>query len=207
MTKRLIINYFMSPRTQSQWEEIRNKSRGKIIDAATELFAEYGFNAISINDIAKKAGISKGLIYNYFNSKDDLLDSIIFKAFKEFDELFKILNNNTDQPLESLYKILEMTMHSVKNKPQFWKLITGLSYKKQIRDRYASQINERKKKYIKYGSELLNNMNVKNPLSEFLFIGAIIDGISLHILEEPENYPIEMMLEVFKQKMKILYKH
>ena len=195
----------MSPRTESQWKEIRERSIEKILDAATELFSENGYNATSISDISKKAGISKGLVYNYFKSKDELLDAIIFKSFEEFDRLYDILSSDAENPLAALYRVLEETMYSVKKKPQFWKLITGLSYKKQIRERYSSQINERKSKYIELGTFLLNKMKVKDPLMDFLFIGAIIDGISLHILEEPEQYPVEEMIEVFKEKMKILY--
>ncbi len=195
----------MSPRTESQWEEIRERSKEKILDAATELFSENGYNATSISDIAKKAGISKGLVYNYFKSKEDLLDAIIFKSFEEFDRLYDILSSDTENPLEGLYKVLEETMNSVKQKPQFWKLITGLSYKKQIRERYSNQINERKSKYVELGIILLNKMKVKDPLMDFLFIAAIIDGISLHILEEPDQYPIEQMIQIFKEKMEKLY--
>ncbi|HEB61687.1 MAG TPA: TetR/AcrR family transcriptional regulator, partial [Bacteroidetes bacterium] len=134
----------MSPRTESQWEKIRSKSREKILNAATELFAENGFNATSISDIAKKAGISKGLVYNYFKSKEELLDDIVFSAFNEFDDFFETLSKNQNDPLESLYRVLEVTFKSLKEKPQFWKLITGLSFKQNIRERYAKQIAHRK---------------------------------------------------------------
>jgi len=56
----------MAPRTTKQFEAIRGKSREKIILAAIELFSAQTYHNTSVADISKKAGISKGLIYNYF---------------------------------------------------------------------------------------------------------------------------------------------
>jgi AcrR family transcriptional regulator len=47
--------------------------RNQILDAAAEVFAEKGFHRTTTKDIAGKAGIAEGTIYNYFDSKDDLL--------------------------------------------------------------------------------------------------------------------------------------
>ncbi|PLX21155.1 MAG: hypothetical protein C0599_08290 [Salinivirgaceae bacterium] len=48
----------------------------KIVDAAITLFGENGFHNTSISQIAKNAGVSKGLMYNYFESKEELLKYI-----------------------------------------------------------------------------------------------------------------------------------
>jgi TetR/AcrR family fatty acid metabolism transcriptional regulator len=47
--------------------------RGQILDAAAAVFAEKGFHRATTKDIAAEAGIAEGTIYNYFDSKDDLL--------------------------------------------------------------------------------------------------------------------------------------
>lgn len=57
----------MSPKTPEQNKEIREKTRQQIIDAAFEQFASEGFSKTSVAAVAKKAGVSKGLIYHYFN--------------------------------------------------------------------------------------------------------------------------------------------
>ncbi len=63
----------MSPRTQEQFEEMRESRRQQIMDAALELFAQEGYSHCSISQLAGHAGISKGLMYNYFESKEALL--------------------------------------------------------------------------------------------------------------------------------------
>ena len=47
------------------------------MDAALELFVTYGYQGTTISQIAKKASVSKGLLYNYFKSKEELLHEII----------------------------------------------------------------------------------------------------------------------------------
>ncbi len=48
----------------------------RLIDAATALFAERGFEATSVQDVVTAAGVTKGAMYHYFTSKDDLLYEI-----------------------------------------------------------------------------------------------------------------------------------
>ena len=67
----------MSPRTKEQFAEMREQKSQLISEKALELFAEHGYEATSISMIAKEAGVSKGLIYNYFSSKEEILKEII----------------------------------------------------------------------------------------------------------------------------------
>jgi AcrR family transcriptional regulator len=59
----------MSPRTQAQFTEMRETRRLQIMEAALELFATDGYGHCTISRLAAHAGISKGLMYNYFSSK------------------------------------------------------------------------------------------------------------------------------------------
>ena len=72
----------MSPRTPKQFEEIREEKKTLIMDVALEHFANEGYHNTTINHIAKHAGISKGLMYNYFESKEELLAEIINRSMR-----------------------------------------------------------------------------------------------------------------------------
>jgi AcrR family transcriptional regulator len=54
-------------------QQLVEARRDQILGAATEVFAEKGFHQSTTKDIASRAGIAEGTIYNYFDSKDDLL--------------------------------------------------------------------------------------------------------------------------------------
>lgn len=59
------------PRTPAENERIRQATREQILKAAMDLFFTKGYHATSIEDIAKQAQISKGLLYHYFKGKCD----------------------------------------------------------------------------------------------------------------------------------------
>ncbi len=112
----------MSPRSPVQFEEMREEKKTLIMDVALEHFSDVGFHATTINHIARHAGISKGLMYNYFKSKEDLLAAIINRSLAEI-----CLNFNPDHDSQLSGEEFELFIRKVFNlfreKRQFWKLL------------------------------------------------------------------------------------
>jgi AcrR family transcriptional regulator len=76
----------MSPRP-----DVSEERRYQILDAASEVFAERGVHQSRMDDIVKKSGLSKGTLYWYFKSKDEILIAIFERMFdREFRELERI---------------------------------------------------------------------------------------------------------------------
>ena len=67
---------------------MRETRREQIMKAALELFAQEGYTNCSISRLASHAGISKGLMYNYFESKEALLIAIIEEGMSDFINYF-----------------------------------------------------------------------------------------------------------------------
>jgi AcrR family transcriptional regulator len=67
----------------------REKKTKLILDVAIRLFAEKGFAATTMDDVAKTGGISKGLSYFYFKNKEDLYMAVTKKAFDELKVIFR----------------------------------------------------------------------------------------------------------------------
>lgn len=57
--------------------------RALILDAATHVFAEHGFFAAQVADVARRAGIAAGTVYLYFRSKDDILISLFDRTMQD----------------------------------------------------------------------------------------------------------------------------
>lgn len=70
--------------------------RDQILDAFHELLINDNIHHISVSDIAKQAGISKGSIYYYFSSKDEILDALIERIYADAVALAKELISQTD---------------------------------------------------------------------------------------------------------------
>lgn len=82
--------------------ELIEKRRGQIVAAATKLFGNRGFYNTTIKDIAKLAGISPGLVYQYFREKDDVLLLVLLNVVEGYArEVPEALVGVTD-PLERL---------------------------------------------------------------------------------------------------------
>jgi len=64
-------------RTEPRWERRKEARPQELMDAALALFAEKGFAATRLDDVAHKAGVSKGTLYLYFDSKDELFKAVV----------------------------------------------------------------------------------------------------------------------------------
>ena len=100
------------PRSTEQFEKIREQKKKLIMETALELFAKKGFDATSMSQVAQKAGISKGLAYNYFKSKQEILDSIIKTGF---DSVYAHFDQNYDGVLtdSEFYYFIRETFRTV----------------------------------------------------------------------------------------------
>ncbi|MFK7811027.1 MAG: TetR/AcrR family transcriptional regulator [Maribacter sp.] len=94
----------------------------KILEKATDMFLNYGFKSVTMDDIASKMGISKKTIYANFANKTNLIEDSTM-------HLFHIISNGIDQicdleknPIEELYEIKKFVMMNLKNEkssPQY----------------------------------------------------------------------------------------
>ncbi|MBL8515950.1 MAG: TetR/AcrR family transcriptional regulator [Betaproteobacteria bacterium] len=64
-----------------RWERRKEARPSELMDAALELFVEKGFAATRLDDVAKRAGVSKGTLYLYFDSKEDLLKAVVREGY------------------------------------------------------------------------------------------------------------------------------
>lgn len=69
-------------------EEEKERRRAEIVDAAEHLYAEVGWDAVTMENVAKTARLSRALIYVYFRDKEDLLHAITERALVELRERF-----------------------------------------------------------------------------------------------------------------------
>jgi AcrR family transcriptional regulator len=113
------------PRSKEQFQEMRENSKKIILNTALKLFSTNGFHATTINKIAKEAGIATGLVYNYFDSKEMLLDEIVRSSVGEFNA---ILYARTSEILKTnnLVALIEIMIDTIKSNITSWKLFVNI---------------------------------------------------------------------------------
>lgn len=92
----------------SKEPEVRKQ---EIIDVAMKVFAEKGYEATTMKDIAKEAGVVAGLCYHYFQNKHELYQTAVTQYAKECSKAFVSVFSRTEQPLEECLGCLEKLMH------------------------------------------------------------------------------------------------
>lgn len=99
----------------------------KILKAAEEVFAEKGFDGARVDEIAKRAGVNKALIYYYFASKDQILAELSKKHLQEMiDNKKELLNgNNLEQGLtrDAVGKFIELTLSTLSERKNFFQIV------------------------------------------------------------------------------------
>lgn len=121
----------------------------QIVDAARKLFYKFGFKKVSMDEIAREAGVTKKTVYTYFSSKEEL-----FKYFiqEELDNMKKIVEDIEKEDLDFFEAVHQIIFQLIKykNKRQFFKLMTNEAevLKSSIASKTLNLIDEQIQSYI-----------------------------------------------------------
>lgn len=189
------------PRTPEQYEEIRNEKKRIIMDAALELFANEGFHATSISKIAEKANISKGLMYNYFSSKEELLKTIT-ESFSQ--EVVDMMNPDHDNNItvEEATHFIDLYFDMITNNTERIKMYYQLTMQPYIADILAEMAADHTadRTHELFMNSLRSNNN-PNPAEAYLTIISVMKGFGIQYVFAPQMFPPES-IENFKKYLK-----
>lgn len=194
------VKKIMAPKTSEQFEEIRQSRKAELIAAAMELFANNGFGGTSISSIAKKAGVSKGLVYNYFESKEELVKEIVMEGIRE---IMKEMDFDFTQKMtrELMIDLLDKNLNLIQKNSDYWKLYIAVIAQPAVVELVKTEIFETFGTYFMAIAKYYEEKGAKNPLAYGYLIGAILDGIGLDSLYDPENYPFKEIREIIIEKL------
>jgi AcrR family transcriptional regulator len=125
----------------------REARRNAILDAATEVFGSRGFEATRMEDVARAAGIAKGLVYKHFPSKDALFEALVDRQGRTYAaELRGVLRSAdlTANPVEATRRGLALWLRQVSGDPATFQLTDPGSHSayEQLRLRMRVVISE-----------------------------------------------------------------
>jgi TetR/AcrR family fatty acid metabolism transcriptional regulator len=97
--------------------------RRVILDAAVRVFARQGFHACRVSDIADEAGVAYGLVYHYFQSKDEVLDTLFLERWDVMLEAIAEIDRREAHAREKLHAIASFIVDSYRHDPDVMKVI------------------------------------------------------------------------------------
>ena len=170
----------MSPR-----EDVSEERKEQILDAATEVFTQKGFDQARMDDIVEETGLSKGALYWYFKSKDDIIFGIMDRLFRlEFRELEEIKHSETSAT-EALRGFTEVAIKDINRMIHFMPVtyeFLALAFRnklvqkaiKQYMNSYVSILDPLIQRGVESGE-----FKKVNPREVSAAVGAIIEGTML----------------------------
>jgi TetR/AcrR family fatty acid metabolism transcriptional regulator len=97
--------------------------RRVILDAAMRVFARQGFHTCRVSDIADEAGVAYGLVYHYFSSKDEILDTLFLERWNVMLAAIAEADRAHRSPREKLRAIAGFIVDSYRHEPELMKVI------------------------------------------------------------------------------------
>lgn len=192
----------MSPKTKEQFEEIRQRSMEAIKQNALELFGRKGYFNTSISDIAKAAGVSKGLMYNYFESKDALLAAIIQEAIEVGERLIEDAMRPEWSAYEQLEQMTKNSINLIKSNSHYWKLMISLAFQPDALKTLEPVLKRKEQETMSKTVAIFEGLRLDDPFKELMFYGAIMDGIVIQYVQIGEEYPLDDMVEMVLRRYK-----
>lgn len=145
----------------------------KILRAALELFAMEGYSATSTSKVAKRAGVSEGLIFRHFSNKDGLLQAILKQGEEKVKMVFADIVLETN-PKEVIKKTINMGLKMVENQEDanFWKLQYKIKWE-------VEQYNEHKMEPLEIAlTNAFDKLGYESPAMEAKLLLINLDGLA-----------------------------
>jgi TetR/AcrR family fatty acid metabolism transcriptional regulator len=98
--------------------------RRLILDAAIRVFARRGFHSCRVSDVADEAGVAYGLVYHYFDSKEEILNTLFTERWQLMLDAIVAIDRRDDQSArEKLYLVASFIVDSYRHDPDLMKVI------------------------------------------------------------------------------------
>ncbi|TYQ18002.1 UNVERIFIED_CONTAM: TetR family transcriptional regulator [Acetivibrio alkalicellulosi] len=188
--------------------------REKILKAASQLLLINGYENTTTDQIAQKAGIGAGTLYNYFKSKADIFIEVFAEEFEDDENTIEIKEYNIDcatdiilsYGMSHIGKIMNFSKNILKDltvaafgmykkNPRLFRKMIDMDYK--MMDKFSLLINQLKEKNV-----LSHDINTKDAVE--LIYSAMSYEFLIYLFEDDKN--IDEVEENIKRKVKIILK-
>lgn len=150
--------------------------KGRIVEAAWQLFYEKGYNGTTVDDIIDLSGTSKGSFYYYFNTKDELLNTLSMILDDHYDKLEKKMDPQMNSYEKLLY--LNYEAHTMMEEKISIDLLASL-YSTQLVAQGHRSLLDQNRKYYKLISSIIDEGQKKGEISDTVPVNELVKYYSM----------------------------
>ena len=172
-----------------------DEKRKKIYRAALKVFSEDGFHQATMNKIATLSGVAKGTVYEYFKSKEELLDQLLEERYEEIVERISAICDRGGDILEQTREMIEFWVGFIEENPQLYRLIQSEAIfrrsgeKVMFYDYMISHLPMFKERIVALNRE--KNLKTTSFYTTFYGILGFIDGVAHKWFRCQMDYPLK----------------
>lgn len=183
----------MSPRNEEQNAMIKDERREQILSAALKVFATRGFAATKISDIVSKGGMSHGLVYHYFKSKEEIFYELVDRALSTSGESLLMVETMRMSPLQKVRETAKYILGGIdqwEDTSYYFLIVIHASMMDMTAEEKEkvfsnSQVAvESMMRMLKQGQEL-GEVRQGDPLEMAIMFFAAIQGVAFYKLSMP----------------------
>lgn len=192
----------MSPRTKKVNAEIRQAAVDNFLAASLKVFCRKGYHASSMQDIANEAGVSKGLFYHYFLSKEDILVQLVEARLQRWTPLVEGLEATADVNKRFLF-LVNFVLEELEAKTLELRFFNALYLSEEGVLAIAKGLRKFDMQFERLFLQerrLFSDLGYLEAEIEATFFRSILQGISLEYMLGPEIYPLQKMKEILMMR-------
>jgi TetR/AcrR family fatty acid metabolism transcriptional regulator len=181
--------------------DVATERKEQIVRATVECITKHGYHNFSMQDVARTAGVSKGIIHYYFLNKDDLMMSVLDRVADDIEQVLMKDMAAIDDPVEKLKIFTSVSFDVVRNTKEYYQVNmdfwTQINQKKEVRQvisRHYLKFREACCAVLREGIDKGVFKKV-DPILYASFIIAIVDGLSLQWLFDETVYDYDTVVE------------
>ena len=166
----------------------QEEKRRLILDAAVRVFARKGYHTCRVGDIAEEAGVAHGLLYHYFASKEELLETVFRENWSDLLEAVKGVEDSGEPAREQLRAVAAILLRSWRRDPDLVRVLVrevARSPQVQLRGAEIGAAFQAIERIVRRGQEAGEfRSDLDSRLAAVIFYGALEEILTGWVLEQ-----------------------
>lgn len=177
-------------------EDVKKEKMELLFEAATRRFGEDGYSESTMDSIAEEAGVSKGTLYYYFDSKEELFLELLRNWLEKFDRYWDDLTDQSS-PVEELTEFHKTMISTVEETASLGKLMLEFWANASRKKKIEELLNDMLAKYRRRTARLIEEgieegtFRQVDPWEASSALVAAYDGLWFHWLLDPDSFQLD----------------
>lgn len=181
--------------------DVAAERKEQIVRATVDCITKHGYHHFSMQDVARTAGVSKGIIHYYFLNKDDLMMSVLDRVAGDIETVLLKDMTAVEDPVEKLRIFVNVSFNIVRNTKEYYQVNmdfwTQINQKSEVREVIASHYAKFRETCVQVIEDGITKGVFKkvDPTVFASYVIAVIDGLSLQWLFDNGVYDYDATIQ------------